>query len=139
MGKTTARITLTNALDWLHATSGGDGGADTDVRQVALTAYIDTGSTELCIPDEIARELELCEVARTTIVLADESTREAWYAGPLHIEILGRSMLGQALVPPEGTEPLLGVIPLESMDLVVDPERRELRVADKRGPRTSVK
>ena len=135
MGKTTAQITLTNALDWLRTTSGGDG----DLRQVTLTAHVDTGSTELCLPEEVVRELGLREFNRTTIVLADESTREAWYAGPLHIEILGRSMLGQTLVLPEGAEPLLGALPIESMDLVVDPEQRALRVADESGPRTSVK
>lgn len=93
MGKTTARITLTNALDWLRSESSGDGTHE-PLRQVTLTTYVDTGSMELCLPAEVARELELREIRRTTIVLADDSTREAWYAGPLHIEILGRAMLG---------------------------------------------
>ena len=32
-----------------------------------------------------------------------------------------------ALAAPEGTTPLIGQIPLEALDLVVDPRSRELR------------
>jgi predicted aspartyl protease len=42
----------------------------------------------------------------------------------VRIEILGREMTCDALVHPEGTTPLIGQIPLEGLDLVVDPKNQ---------------
>jgi hypothetical protein len=42
--------------------------------------------------------------------------------GPIEIEVLGRSMTGDAMVLPRGTQTLLGAIPLEQLDLVVVPK-----------------
>jgi hypothetical protein len=44
------------------------------------------------------------------------------------IEILGRETVTNALVEAAGTTPLLGQIPLEELDLLVDPKSRQLRV-----------
>jgi predicted aspartyl protease len=44
----------------------------------------------------------------------------------LRIEILGRDMVCEALVEAEGTTPLIGQIPLEALDLVVNPKTGDL-------------
>ena len=44
------------------------------------------------------------------------------------IEILGREMQGEALVIAAGQTPLIGQIPLENLDLIVDPKSREVQV-----------
>jgi predicted aspartyl protease len=49
------------------------------------------------------------------------------YMTSLHISILGRDMSSDALASPVGTTPLIGQIPLEALDLVVDPRSRDLR------------
>jgi hypothetical protein len=46
--------------------------------------------------------------------------------GPLDIEVLGRGMTGDVIVLPRGTRPLLGVLPLEYLDLVVVPSTGEV-------------
>ena len=54
--------------------------------------------------------------------------------GALRIEILGRQMLCDAFVTPTGSTPLIGQIPLEMLDLIVDPGSREVRVRLESGP-----
>jgi hypothetical protein len=46
----------------------------------------------------------------------------------LLLEVLGRDMSCDALVLPAGSSALLGQIPLEALDLIVDPKSRELKV-----------
>ncbi len=41
----------------------------------------------------------------------------------VRLEILGRDMTCDALVLPEGTQALIGQIPLEALDLIVDPKK----------------
>jgi predicted aspartyl protease len=48
--------------------------------------------------------------------------------GGVRVEILGRRMLTDALVEDPGATPLVGQIPLEALDLVVDPKSRDLSV-----------
>ena len=50
------------------------------------------------------------------------------WAGNIEIEILGRKTVCTALVEQAGTTPLIGQIPLEELDFLVDPKSRELRV-----------
>ena len=50
-----------------------------------------------------------------------------WVSG-IRITILGRETVINALVEAAGTTPLIGQIPLEELDLLVDPKSRELRV-----------
>ena len=49
-----------------------------------------------------------------------------WVVG-VKLEIRGREAVVSALVGPAGSTPLIGQIPLEEMDFVVDPKSRELR------------
>ena len=55
-------------------------------------------------------------------------TVEPISVGPLQIEILGRAMIGEALVVAAGATPLIGQIPLENLDLILDPKSREVSV-----------
>jgi hypothetical protein len=58
--------------------------------------------------------------------VADGSVRSVPIVGDLRIAILGRDMTCDALVMPVGTTPLIGQIPLEELDLVVNPRSREI-------------
>lgn len=48
------------------------------------------------------------------------------YAGPILVSMFGRSSFTGALI--FGDQVLLGAIPLEDMDLVVDPKRQQVTV-----------
>jgi hypothetical protein len=48
--------------------------------------------------------------------------------GPIEIKFKNRNFLGSAILLPGDAEPLLGLLPLEGMDVLIDPLREELIV-----------
>jgi len=98
-----------------------------EVRTIELEALVDRGATQLVLPIDVCRRLGLRPGRTVPVRLADGTDREMTYYTSLHISILGRDMNCDALAAPEGTTPLIGQIPLEALDLVVDPRSRELR------------
>ena len=81
----------------------------------------------LVIPTDVAERLGLPIIGKLPVRLADASRREFPVFGSLRISILGREMVCDALGAPVGSTPLIGQIPLERLDLVVDPSSREIR------------
>jgi len=120
------KLKLTNLVDAINAVHGLR--RPDQVRRLELDALVDTGATMLAIPADAARELGLEELSRRSVKLADGTIRELSMVGGLRIEILGREMTCDALVTPEGSTALIGQIPLEGLDLVVDPRSREATV-----------
>jgi clan AA aspartic protease len=105
------------------------------VRTLTLDALVDTGAVTMVIPEDAANALGLSVIQVRTVTLADGTKRDIPVMGALRIEILGRQMLCDAYVTPAGTTPLIGQIPLEMLDLIVDPNTREVRVFSEDGPR----
>jgi len=97
------------------------------VRTIEMEGLVDTGATTLVIPTEVAEKLGLPEVGRRLVRLADGSVRDFPQVGELYIEILGRGMPCDAIAMPTKTL-LIGQIPLEGLDLVVDPKSRDIAV-----------
>lgn len=98
-----------------------------EVRTAELEALVDTGATQLVLPIDVCKRLGLRAGRTVPVLLADGTDREMTCYTSLHISILGRDMSCDALAAPEGTTPLIGQIPLEALDLVVDPRSRDLR------------
>jgi len=97
-----------------------------ELEPMTVTALVNTGAVSLCIPEHIQTQLDL-EVAETReATMADGSRRKMDYVGPVHVQFGSRSSFTGALVM--GDEVLLGCIPLEDMDLVVNPKLRTLTV-----------
>lgn len=92
---------------------------DGKVEPVHVTAMADTGSVHMIITPEIADHLELEELEKRSVTLADGNKKEVSYVGPIQVSFEDRSCFTGALVM--GNEPLLGAIPMEDMDLVVQP------------------
>ena len=92
------------------------------VRSLEIEALVDTGAIALAIPEELAEALGVDVIGIDTVRVADGRTLDVAIVGGLYIEVLGRSMTGDALVLPRGTKPLLGAIQLEMLDLVVVPK-----------------
>lgn len=93
---------------------------------VSVIALADTGSVHLCIPEHIRIQLELQEIDKKEITLADGSHKLVPYVGPLEIRFKNRIGFAGALVL--GDQVLLGAIPMEDMDLVVIPLTRSIDV-----------
>lgn len=97
-----------------------------DLAPVKVKALADTGALTLCIPEHIAVQLALeCETMREVSV-ADGRSAEVPYVGPITVSFGNRLCYVGALVL--GDQVLLGSVPMEDMDLVVNPGRREVTV-----------
>ena len=93
---------------------------------VEIEAFADTGVAHMCIPEHIHIQLQLEEQDAKEVTLADGSRKLVPYVGP--IELLYENRIGFAGALAVGDEPLLGVIPMEDMELVVVPGTRQVIV-----------
>ena len=124
MGLVMTKVKITNMVDRQNA---ADGLIQADrVRGIEIEALADTGAIGMAIPEDLAEKLGASVVREATVRVADGRRLQVDYVGPLWIEVLGRSMIGEAVVLPRGTTPLLGAVQLEMMDLVVVPSSGEV-------------
>jgi clan AA aspartic protease len=96
------------------------------LNKIVVRAMVDTGALTLCIPEHVCLQLKLEEAEKREITTADGRKSLLPYVGPVKIQFQNRSAFIGALVL--GDEVLLGSVPMEDMDLVVSPSRRELTV-----------
>jgi clan AA aspartic protease len=97
-----------------------------ELAPVEVTALADTGSVFLCIPEHVRLQLKLEIVEHREVKLADGSHATFPYVGPIILRFKNRTGFVGALVL--GDQVLLGAIPMEDMDLVVDPRDRSVDV-----------
>ena len=96
------------------------------LEPVEIEALADTGAVHMCIPVHIQIQLELEEIDKKEVTLADGSSKLVPYVGPIELRYKNRVGFSGALVM--GDQPLLGAIPMEDMDLIVVPKTREVLV-----------
>ena len=124
MGTVYADITLKNAWDKQKANEGLI--TEGEIRQKTIQAIVDTGAMSMVINDKLRQELGLEITGEKGIILANNVREVAKIAGPVEIHWKNRSFLCQPIVSSASGPILMGVIPLEAMDLMVDPVRQEL-------------
>ena len=100
--------------------------AEPGLESFESDALADTGALHLCLPEHIALQLRLTELEKREVTLADGRKRLCPYVGPVGVNCLGRNCYTGALVL--GDSILLGVIPMEDMDLIINPVTREVTV-----------
>ncbi len=96
------------------------------LESIEVDALVDSGAVHLCIPEHIRIQLELDEIDKKEVTLADGSKKLIPYVGPIEIKFKNRVGFAGALVMSD--QPLLGVIPMEDMDLVIIPDKKILDV-----------
>jgi clan AA aspartic protease len=126
MGHVYADLILENTLEAGWARRGYISGED--VRRMKVSALVDSGARTLTINEEIAKQLGLEVVKQVDVTLADGSCRKCDFVGPVNIHFGNRLSGCHALVLPGADEILLGVIPLEEMDVIIDPVTQKLAV-----------
>ena len=111
-----------------------DAPADLEIR-----ALVDTGSQVLCLPAKIVTQLGLEASSTRMAGTADGSFRPCRYVGPVRVRFEDRECFVGALEL--GDEVLLGAIPMEDMDLVVQPHLQAVIANPEHpaGPQTTVK
>ena len=95
-----------------------------DLEPVAARALADTGALNLCIPQHLANQLRLETESIREVSMADGRMINVPYVGPLRVVFGKRSCFVGALV--FGDEVLLGTVPMQDMDLIVDPLRERV-------------
>lgn len=97
-----------------------------DLSPLNVKALADTGALMLCIPEHVALQLDLETESVREVSVADGRNLNVPYVGPLRVAFGKRFCYVGALVI--GDEILLGAVPMEDMDLVVNPDLKELTV-----------
>jgi clan AA aspartic protease len=104
-----------------------------DVNRMHLNVLVDSGAWKLCINENIQEIMELPFIRKEGLRLADGQTVEYDLVGPVLIKFGDRKANCEAIVLPGDTRPLLGVVPMESLNLIIHPLREEL-VVNPEGP-----
>ena len=97
-----------------------------ELAALRVVAMVDTEAITLCIPEHVAVQLSLSELERREVTTATGSHVSVPYVGPVQVGFGNRSCFTGALVLGESV--LLGAIPLEDMDLVINPRRQQVTV-----------
>lgn len=126
MGLVHAEIQLTNGDDLALVRRGLL--AKEKAKQIITTALVDSGAYMLTINEEIRSQLDLPVIDKDWAELADGSKMSVDIAGPVEIRFENRRVNADAMVLPDATEILLGAIPMEGMDVLIDPKRQKLIV-----------
>jgi len=131
MGLTYAEIKLANTVEEQLARLGKM--PEKDVKSMTAKVLVDTAATYLCINENIANQLGTA-LRRTDVitVLEDGTQKKSNLVGPITIYFLNRSTVVEAVVLPGNEQPLLGVIPMEAMDVIIDPLTQQLGLPPER-------
>ena len=96
-------------------------------RRATEEMLVDTGANRVYLPSGLVRRLGLRKVAEARVQYADGRTVWRPVVAPLRIAIDGRVAVLDAVSGPAGTEPLLGLLALEALDLMADPTTGRLK------------
>jgi clan AA aspartic protease len=124
MGTVYAKVTLKNARDVGNARHGLI--KEPEVRETNVRAMVDTGAITLVINEAVLKELGLGIVDHRKATLANDKKELCQVTEGVAIYWKDRVTLCQALVIPGHGEVLLGAMPLEGLDLMVNPVEGEL-------------
>ena len=118
MGHVNTQITLKNIRDIFRAKDGTI--KEPDIRQATVDVMVDTGATTLIINGKLFQQLGLDVMGEREITFANDEKAVCKLTEPLEIHWKDRFVAMSALVVEDASEFLLGVLPLEGMDLMVD-------------------
>lgn len=137
MGMVHANIEIFNAADLELADRLQIG--EEEIRRIEISCLVDSGPVMLTINEDIRDALGLRIKDHRPSQLADGTRIMLPVAGPVEVRFEGRFCTTNALVLPDDNEPLLGAIPMEEMDLWINPNRGMLTPIHPEGPVMSLK
>jgi predicted aspartyl protease len=124
MGRVTVEAKIENMSDLWDAKKGRI--PLSEARNVTVPdALVDTGAVLLSLPTSLIRQLGIEKVA-TRRMITSAGPREANVYDVVRLTIQERSCPVQVIEVPDGIPTLVGQIPLEYLDFVVDLGKRQL-------------
>ena len=124
MGQVYTEIELINGQDILDGRRHLIG--EEEIRHMRVIMLVDSGAYMLTINENIQAYLQLPFQERKRCEIADGRIVEYDVVGPVFVRYGNRNTTCNALVLPGNSEPLLGAIPMEEMDIFIDMRRQEL-------------
>ena len=124
MGKTTAEARITNIKDEMKAEFNLI--PKSEIREVTVKdALCDTGSTMLTMPSRLIQQLGL-DPFNSKVMKTTNGDRIASIYGPVRLTIQDRSCSLDVAEGPDSIPVLIGQVPLELLDFVVDLRSQKL-------------
>ena len=124
MGRVLTEATVENLKD-LWAVEQGLRTADQARRLIIPDALVDTGATLLSMPTSLIHQLGLLQTSTKRVTSSVGLTQTGLYEA-VRLTIQGRTCTMDVLEVPDGVPVLIGQLPLEHLDLVVDLRNRQL-------------
>ena len=118
MGEIVASMKLENTGDRAIVSEGLRD--ESTVRRTTVDGVVDTGAVMLMLPEDVVSLLGLATQSEVLVTYADERREIRSVAGPVTVRIGDRGMIAECVVGPPSSEPLIGQIVLEALDLVAD-------------------
>ena len=118
MGEIVASMKLENAED-RGVVRRGLSDVST-IRSATVDGVVDTGAVMLVLPEDVVDRLGLATQREVVVTYADERKETRPVAGPVVVHIGDRFMIAECVIGPPASEPLIGQIVLEALDLVAD-------------------
>lgn len=124
MGRVAVEAEIASLEDLYRAMRGELG--DADVRRIfVLEALVDTGATNLSLPRSMIESLGLIPLKKRLAMTAT-GVREFSVYGAVRLTIQGRDCTCDVTEVADDCPVLIGQVPLELLDFLVDPGRRQL-------------
>lgn len=124
VGKVIVSATIENLSDIEDVFKGRI--SDAQVRRIEVNdAMVDTGATSLSLPKRLIAQLGLRLLRSARAKTAAGMTNFGIYS-PVRLTLQGRDCTVEVAELPEECPPLIGVIPLEILDFVVNPKSQTL-------------
>ncbi len=126
VGKIVTQLVVTNRGDQILAARGAI--PTNEIRSVTLdNVIVDTGATTLCLSADTIAQLGL-EMLRDVRILTANGPGRARIFQDAKISLLGREGTFECLELPGGTDPLIGVIPLEALGVELNLQEQTVRL-----------
>jgi clan AA aspartic protease len=112
MGKVIEKVKIANLLD--------------KTKTIEIEAIVDTGATMLALPVDMVNKLGLEKIEEVKVKYANGYVETKRIYGAVRLELKGRVGIFDVLAENEDSQPLIGQIVLERLDLVIEPSMRKI-------------
>ncbi len=124
MGEVKVEVELENAIDRELVLQGTL--QEERLRAFKARLLVDSGAVRLVLPQDQVEALGLRVKGKAIVSYADERKEERPIAGVVTVRVGDREATVDCIVGPPNSEPLLGQVVLETMDLLVDCTEQKL-------------